>query len=126
VHKQRLHIGVNLKFEVLLQILQIKEVILRLHVHSLQRQLNVLLDQIEVLVYLLLLPVSLAEQVVSLQHENHLLLGLLENVGQLDTHSIGKFIHLRVLLLDKLHQLIYFLLEVVEGFTLEHSGLQVL
>ena len=63
---------------------------------------------------------------VTLQHIDHLLLGFLEDVCKLDAHGIGQLIHLRVLLLDELHQLIHFLFEVVKSFAFKHSSLQIL
>jgi len=61
---------------------------------------------------------------MSFQHEDHFLLGLLEQSRQFYTHLIRKFIKLRVLFLDKLDKLAHLALEVVKTLTDKDSLLQ--
>ena len=59
-----------------------------------------------------------------LQHEDHLLLRLLEEACKFDAHLVGQLVELRVLLLNELHQLAYLALEVVEAFADQHTLLE--
>ena len=54
---------------------------------------------------------------MSLQHEDHLLLGLLEQTGKFDADLISKLIKLFVFLLDKVDEGTDLALEVVETLT---------
>ena len=51
---------------------------------------------------------------MSPEHVNHLLLGLLEEAGKLDSDGLSKFVEVRVFLFDELHELADLTFEVVE------------
>ena len=58
--------------------------------------------------------VFLTKQVMTLQHEYHLLLRFLEKAGKFDAYLVCQLVKLRVLLLNELHQLAHLSLKVVE------------
>ena len=78
----------ELKAEVLANLVQLDRHVLRLAIALLESTLYLQFDVPAELLKLLLLLVLLAEQVVSLQHEYHLLLRLLEKACQLDANLI--------------------------------------
>ena len=114
----------QLQFEVGLQLAQIDIVIVRLLIGLLELEFDLLLDHRAGLLQLLLLFVLLTKHIGSLQHENHLLLRLLQQGGELDADLLGQLFELRVLLLNQLDQLTDLLLEVVETLAHEDSLLE--
>jgi hypothetical protein len=70
-----------------------------------------------------LLLVLFVKQTVSFEHELHLLLWLLKNLGQLRTHDIWQPLHLRVFLLDQLYELVNLSFEVVQRLSVQHTAL---
>ena len=54
---------------------------------------------------------------MSFKHENHLLLWLLEESGELNANLISQFIELLVFFLDKVDKLTDLFFEVVEALT---------
>ena len=64
--------------------------------------------------------VFLPKQVVPFQHEYHLLLRLLEKACKFDAYLVSQLVELRVLLLNKLHQLTHLSLKVVEALADQH------
>ena len=58
------------------------------------------------------------------QHEYHLLLWLLEKACKFDAYLVCQLVKLRVLLLNKLHQLAHLSLEVVKTLTDQYPLLE--
>ena len=61
---------------------------------------------------------------MTLQHEYHLLLRLLKKACKFDANLVCQLVKLRVLLLNKLHQLAHLSLKVVETLADQYSLLQ--
>ena len=63
---------------------------------------------------------------MSFEHENHLLLWLLEEPGELNANLISQFIELLVFFLDEVNELTDLFLEVVEALTDKDSLLKLI
>ena len=94
------HILGQLQVEVRLERLEINRLVLRLSIALLEGGLNVVLDAGHQLLDLDFLLILLVEQVVPLEHECHLLGGLLQEASQLVAYLVGKLVELFVFLLN--------------------------
>ena len=100
VTHHRLTLGGELQNEIWLQFGKVDVVIFRFFVRLFELDFDLLLDRCASSFKLLLLLVLFAEQIMSLEHEDHLLLRLLKKARQLDANLISKLVELRVLFLN--------------------------
>ena len=120
-----LHFLTEFEVEIWLQISKVNEIVLGLAIGIFQLQLDLLLKQSTGLIHLILLGILFAQQIVSLKHEDHLLLWFLKKTCEFHSDLLSKLVKLLVFLVNQFDQLIHFLLEIVERLSHKDSFSQI-